>query len=786
MRTNVSTLVALYAVVRDPFGNESGHAALLIAGGRLLPCAVLDTLEVRHLEQVAVLCVDRTHELVDEFRIVVLHLGILGKIAPRRIDIELGILAATVYGGIVLVHDILTLLAIALHDELLHLLYGQIHRNHLGDAEERALEDRIGAVAQTDLLSYLGCVDIIYGDIVVGKVLLHLVGKILGQLLALPDSVEQEGAAVAQTACHIIQMQISLNVASNEVGRGHQICGADRLVAETQVRAGEAARLLRVVGEVGLTVFIGIVADDLHRVLVGAHGTVSTQTIELGLEHRVAHHDRSYRGQRAEVHVVDYADGEVILRLRQSQIVVNGDHVGRSGVLRRQTETAGVDGRSVGAVLVHLAHVEIERLARSARLLGAVEHSDALRGGGDSSEKMLRRERTEQMNAHQTHLLALGHQMVYGFLSGLCARTHGDDHALGLGIAIIVEEVIFAAGDGGNLLHVVLHDLGNSLIYGVARLAVLEEHVAVLGHAAGNGSIRIESAVAESGHGVAIEQRSEILLFEHLDLLDLVRGTEAVEEVQERYTRLDRCQMSHTRQIHYLLHRTLGQHGEAGLAGRHHVLMVAEDAQRVRSDRACRYMKHARKHLAGYLVHVRNHQQQTLRCSVGRCQSACLQRAVNRTRCTALRLHLLHENRLAEDILTAGCGPFVNVFCHRRRRGDRVNGRHFRKHVRNVGCCLITVTSQEFLFLTHKSVIYVCLDGYESLVLVIMSYTQPSEHFATQREVTTFFRKINTPRPLRSPLSPLIFHNKPHTMPTTRPHRTSTAHKTPHFQHRKK
>jgi len=57
-----------------------------------------------------------------------------------------------------------------------------------------------------------------------------------------------------------------------------------------------------------------------------------------------------------------------------------------------------------------------------------------------------------------------------------------------------------------------------------------------------------------------------------------------------------------------------------------------------------------------------------------------------------------------------------------------------------------------------------------------MSYTQPSEHFATQREVTTFFRKINTPRPLRSPLSPLIFHNKPHTMPTTRPHRTSTAH----------
>jgi hypothetical protein len=58
-------------------------------------------------------------------------------------------------------------------------------------------------------------------------------------------------------------VQVSLNVASYEVRCSHQIGRADRCVTETQVRAGEAARLLRVVAEVSLAVLVGVVADDL-------------------------------------------------------------------------------------------------------------------------------------------------------------------------------------------------------------------------------------------------------------------------------------------------------------------------------------------------------------------------------------------------------------------------------------------------------------------------------------------------------------------------------------------
>ncbi len=82
--------------------------------------------------------------------------------------------------AIVLVSDILAFLTVALDDEFLHLLDGQIHGdNHFGDAEECALENGVGAVAQSDFLRDLGCVDVVDGDIVLSEVTLDVVGKVL-------------------------------------------------------------------------------------------------------------------------------------------------------------------------------------------------------------------------------------------------------------------------------------------------------------------------------------------------------------------------------------------------------------------------------------------------------------------------------------------------------------------------------------------------------------------------------------------------------------------------------
>ena len=122
--------------------------------------------------------------------------------------------------------------------------------------------------------------------------------------------------------------------------------------------------------------------------------------------------------------------------------------------------------------------------------------------------------------------------------------------------------------------------------------------------------------------------------------------------------------MGHGGEVHHLLHGALAQHGEARLAAGHHILVVAEDAERVRGQCTCRHVEDAGKELAGNLVHVGNHQQEALRCGEGGGEGAGLQRAVNSTCCTSLRLHLLHVNGLAPQVLAATGSPFVYMLRH--------------------------------------------------------------------------------------------------------------------------
>ena len=107
-----------------------------------------------------------------------------------------------------------------------------------------------------------------------GKIALHLIGDEVDQFVTIEDSVEQERAVVAQTTGHVIHVQVCLYVASHKVRCIHLVSTVDRLVAEAQVRARETSRLLRVVGEVGLAILVGVVTDNLNGVLVGTHSTI--------------------------------------------------------------------------------------------------------------------------------------------------------------------------------------------------------------------------------------------------------------------------------------------------------------------------------------------------------------------------------------------------------------------------------------------------------------------------------------------------------------------------------
>ena len=117
--------------------------------------------------------------------------------------------------------------------------------------------------------------------------------------------------------------------------------------------------------------------------------------------------------------------------------------------------------------------------------------------------------------------------------------------------------------------------------------------------------------------------------------------------------------------------------------------------------KAVEEVEYARQKFACDFVHIRDHQQQTLRSGISSSQCTSLKRAVNCTGSTSFRLHFLYQNSFAEDVLATCGSPFVYVLSHGRRRSDGVDGCYFRKHVRDVSGSFVAITSDEFFLFSH-------------------------------------------------------------------------------------
>ena len=307
------------------------------------------------------------------------------------------------------------------------------------------------------------------------------------------------------------------------------------------------------------------------------------------------------------------------------------------------------------------------------------------------------------MHADHADLLAFLVKVVDGFTGGLGDGTHADDDALGVVGAIIAEEFVIAARNLGDFGHILLDNGGHRVVVCIAALAMCEEGLGILSHTAGYRMFGRKGTGAELAQRLLVDERTEVLLVDFLNLLVLVGGAETVKEVNERHAALNGSQVGDSRKVHHLLHRAFAQHGEARLAAGHDVAVVTEDTQGVSGQRAGRHVEHAGQQFAGNLVHVGNHQQQTLRRGERGRQRAGLQRTVYGTGRTAFGLHFLYRHGIAEKVLATLCGPLVDVFRHGRRRCDGVDSCDFREHIRDMRSGLVAITSDKFLFLCHNA-----------------------------------------------------------------------------------
>lgn len=123
--------------------------------------------------------------------------------------------------------------------------------------------------------------------------------------------------------------------------------------------------------------------------------------------------------------------------------------------------------------------------------------------------------------------------IIDSLLDGVADRTHRDDDFRGVLSSVVVEELVIGADLRIDLVHILFHNGGNRFIVGVGRFSRLEENVRILRGSAQNRVIGVEGSLAESLDGIHVQHIFQIVIIPHLNLLDLMGGTEPVEEVNE-------------------------------------------------------------------------------------------------------------------------------------------------------------------------------------------------------------------------------------------------------------
>jgi len=542
VRADEGALPALDAEVRLPRGHLQAQPALLPLGGRGRPGAVGG--EGGDRQAVALPGEEDAGHPLHEVGCLRRDRWRAGA-APARLGghlhlVEMG--EGGVDGGEVLLDDRPALPSVGLLDGALDLRDRLLAGQDAGDREEAGLHDRVDPLAHARLLG-----DGVGVDHVEAEALLHdRLADLAGQ--AFPDfprarlRVQEEDGAGRGHAEDLLAVEEGELVATHKLGPLHEPGGLHRTGPEAEVGDGGGAGLLAVVDEVGLRVVVGLLADDLDGVLVRADGAVRAEAVEDGPEDFVRLDGEGFlHGEGVVGDVVDDPDREVVARPLGAEVV-------EDGLRHRRVELLGAkpvasphhEGREIrGQLALRPAfvqggdHVLVEGLPGRAGLLGPVEHGDAASGQGEGLQEAAHGEGAEEVHLEHAHAAPVPAEGLRGRLDGLRPGTHDHDDLLRVLRPGIAEEPVGTAGLPEEFLAAVLHEARQGLVVGVGRLAGLEEGIGILGRPPDHRGLRGEGPLPVGGDRPRVDEGRHLLGAQALVGIDLVRGAEAVEEMEE-------------------------------------------------------------------------------------------------------------------------------------------------------------------------------------------------------------------------------------------------------------
>ena len=486
-----------------------------------------------------------------------------------------------VNGAAIHIDYVLSLATIRVFNGCIKQFTGFVIRKNTGKVEECSLHNHIDASAKPDSAGNVKGIDDIEAGMEGSQFSLHGSREYLIQFFCAPAAVQYKGTARLQAFQQIILIDIGWSVAGNVVGVGNQIRLADWVRAETKVGNGYASGLSGVIGEIALCIHVRVIADNLDGILVGTDSTIGTKAPELAGNAPIIWLWEGNRSQGKMGYIIGDAKGKVMSWTIGFQMFKYSHNIFWNDILGAESITAANDADIPVRCGYSTLYIQIQRFANSTWFACAVQYGNLLYRFRKLAEEMLYRERTVQMNVHDTHLFAFSQQSVGDILGNIGNRADGNDDTFCILCAIIVKQMIVTAGQAGNVIHISLHNVRNSQIEWVGCFAMLEIYIRIFSGSADNRMVRSHGMFSETGQCLFVDQRFQFIIIEDFYLLDFMTGTESIKEIDEWYTAFDGCQMGNSGQIHNFLRIGFSQHGTAGSTGGHYVLMITENRKRM-------------------------------------------------------------------------------------------------------------------------------------------------------------------------------------------------------------
>ena len=200
----------------------------------------------------------------------------------------------------------------------------------------------------------------------------------------------------------------------------------------------------------------------------------------------------------------------MVLRLGRGEVVEYSLDHRRGELLRGQTVASSDDTHIAASRLVQCVDaIQVERLARAARLFGAIEHRDRLDARRESFGESLHVKRPIQPHLEHADFLSARRQIIDRLVRRIAARAHQHNHALGVRRAVVIEKPVSSSRQLGEAVHGALHEIGTCRVEGIHRLARLEINVRVLSRAAQYRMIRRERPRAVLANAFLIDHLTQ-------------------------------------------------------------------------------------------------------------------------------------------------------------------------------------------------------------------------------------------------------------------------------------